>query len=249
MTSQIRFLFLSCVLTFLLNPILFLGQSDYSYILRDGTRYEGIITVNTASPDLELKSFMIGNLNETIDKGDKLRIHFYNPGLRKIYIRVNEIIPLENYQMDPIKYNWKDGWNTFSNWPVNSVLIPKEINIFNIGGLGSTDKKFIDNSFIIPIQISKSDIGIITNVYKVKLLSRETISYLTYQVIRVRDGKVVEDEIIDKDFNAGTPILITLNSQNYLEGEYKLKVSAKIKNENGGPNRSYLFFHKKINKQ
>ena len=224
------------------------GANEFDFALRDGNRMEGIRNdVPTASLDLRIISFISYRENKTLLQNDKLKLKFYVPTDDQIFISVGEIVPLHYYYMEPLKTQWAKGWQVFAGWPVKAVLLPKGIHPSSLGIVARLNSKEPGGGLLAPVLFYSSMHPAKVFSYELRVVSRETLSTLSYLLKRWQaknrhSAYTLSDDPHDY-IAAGTPITFRLNLDNEAAGWFELLIDARVRDQIDGPRRTYYFFH------
>lgn len=212
-----------------------------------GNRYEGLVKIPIANPDLELMSFLVGQVAPFSNDGT-LKVRFFVPDSRTVHIYGRELRDRKHYWMEAKPRAWTAGaWGEFAPWPVQDVLGPEGITADNLGltiHLGEESENYLipallylDHMFP-PITVTN---------YTLYLRSDQTLKEVTYTLFR-DDAKATQlgpPKLIPGSFDADFLFAVPLPGGTALpEGPIRLVIEGAYRNRVGGPKRIYRFFHK-----
>lgn len=218
-------------------------RSAYGYIERGGNRKEGLKTVPSSSLSLRVVSFLAHREDKDFEKGDDIKLRFYVPSGEPVFLTASEIVPVHNYFMKPLKSDWPTGWQLFSDWPADEVLRPRGIRPADLGIVGRVNQEKPGSGTLVPLLFYVDDPPDKISSYEVRLVSREVLTVLRYDLRREGASEPILKKVLRKEFSAGAPILIRLNLVDQPPGSFTLRLFSKIKGLNHGPKRTYVFYH------
>ena len=246
MTSNILRTFKFSVFIILLANAVWANEFDYK--IRDSNRMEGFRNdIPTASLDLRVVSFVSYRENRSPSPNDRLKLKFFVPSEDPIFISVSEIVPLRYYYMEPVRTQWQRGWQTFDGWAVNAVLLPQAIRNSSLGVVARLQSNEPGSGLLTPVLIYLSSHPAAVSAYKLRIVSRETLSTLSYRLKRWKAVDIHTTKIISEDpadfIAAETPITMKLNLGGEKAGWFELWIDARIKDQIEGPRGTYYFYH------
>jgi hypothetical protein len=223
------------------------GQGRYEYKKRGekpGIRMEGRDYDNVGGPGLELLSFLGYREEMEVPKNISLKIRFFLERDVNLFITAKELNVREFYKMKPLKTKWLKGWCEFGPWSMNEVLIPMDLTLNELGVIGridTTDR--IGSGEIVPLIIYYSRLPENVTQYVLKFVPNQDLKKVEYKLYKKGNNTpLFSDQIIELFGKVPFPIAIDLSRQK--EGSYKILLDCKYKNRIGGPQRSYIFYHK-----
>ncbi|MBN1349279.1 hypothetical protein JXJ21_07710 [candidate division KSB1 bacterium] len=238
---KIAIILISC---FLLQSSLF-SQPDLKYQER-GNRYEGVELLGVRAPDLELISFM-GYQEETPPNTDViLKLKFYIPADAKFFITAKELVYRRSYLMKPLTTDWQKGWRIFEPWPTHDVINQLELKVDEIGVVGRLNYDRLGSGQIAPLILYHTKPISRIDQYAFRLRAKRTLSYVNFALSKAGEEQPIESGILREPLPAMEPFRIGLDFSDKATGEYTLTINCRIKNEWGGPNRTYTFYHNPV---
>lgn len=240
-----RLIWLLCCALILGAPPFSVGLADeHHYRLRDGNRMEGLNDVPTASLDLRVVSFLGYRENPRLLANDYLKLKFYVPSGDPVFITASEMVPTRHYFMEPVRTKWPEGWQEFSQWPANALLVPEGIDPANLGVVARLISNEAGSSHLVPVLFYVNSSPAKLSSYKLRIVSRETLSSIDFGLKRYQAPQVLSEQTLTKKyFSAGTPITLRMDLTGERAGWFELWIEARVKDQLGGPKRTYFFFH------
>jgi len=117
-----------CVLTLKVH-----SQADEAWKRRNdrGNRYEGLVSIRTGNPDLEVLGFI--GFFEPFSDNVNLKVRFFVPSAAKPSIIAHEVEEEKQYWMEVKPQDWTVGaWNEFHPWPTGDVIFKEGIPWNNV---------------------------------------------------------------------------------------------------------------------
>jgi hypothetical protein len=205
--------------------------------LKENNRWEGLTEINVGNSPLVLIALHSWRLKE-YNKGDNLNIAFFLPDDKQVAINARNLSQ-ENkkYKMVVKNERRKAGWQKFTPWHVDDVLVPKGIRANELAVL-ITD----DNETYYPAAIRRNDT--ILSLIKQYTGYFYTPDFIDSVQIRVLDKNT---DIISKKRSGQKEARSTFSLQiivpnNAPDGKYTLDIDFYY---DGIPNnKQYVFYHK-----
>ncbi|MDW3647393.1 MAG: hypothetical protein R8P61_10035 [Bacteroidia bacterium] len=117
-----------------------------------GNRFEGeYFDRDIGNLAIDLLSFFSPGDHYVFGEDQRLEVHFYNPDSGQYKLVAKEIDVRQFYWMEDKNSSSRNGWNTFSGWPVDYLLKSLEINRKNLGllvNLGKPNEKIISPAYL-----------------------------------------------------------------------------------------------------
>lgn len=223
------------------TPVLTKNQDDDWKRRNDkGNRYEGLISIQTGNPDLEVLSFTC--MLEEYGKEDVvLRVKFFSNAKGDLSVTAQEIETDRQYYMVAKRKNWQAGeWNVFGPWPTKDVIKKEDILSDNLGVLISGGGNQLQPAFVYHSQPPAT-----ANAYRMHLRSNKTFASAQVSLY----GTPGRGQPNPKTWGlakqvAGMTFRIDLDVSGYGKGPMRLVI--KRRPEAGGappPEREYRFYH------
>jgi len=209
-----------------------------------GNRYEGLVSVQTGNPDLEVLSFT--GFFEPFNRNVNLRVKFFLPGKTNLSIIAREIEEQKQYRMEAKPQGWTAGeWNEFSPWPTD-VVLREGISSDNVGVLITIDQN----------QSSDQSTQLAPAFVYYSQEPHNSSSYLMYPRSN-KNLRRVQLSLYGPDSSsrprtwalgpqaADVPFRVNLDTQGFPEGKLTLKVDRDLRGiPQRPPTHEYSFYHK-----
>ena len=209
-------------------------------------RYEGIINVLVGKPDLEVLSFLA--YREPVTGYPDLRVGLFLHSGGTVSIKAVELEENRQYFMQAKEANWKPGaWNEFSPWPTKEVLGREEIPLSNVGVVIRLDRPGSDVFEFAPAFLYRMKAPVSVGRYEMYLRSHMPLKNLEFtwsQVVRGEEKTIGSSKAGEQ--MPMVPFSLKLNLESLTEGPVVISVEGKFKNQEGGPQHKYVFYHRPV---
>lgn len=216
------------------------GTQDDAWKRRNdkGNRYEGLVSIPTGNPDLEVLSFT--GFFEPFNRNVNLRVRFFLPGRSNLSIIAHEIEDQKQYLMVAKPQGWTPGgWNEFSPWP-SDVVVREGISSDNVGVLITIDQ----TNQLAPAFVYYSRAPHNVNSYTMYLRSNKNLS----RVLLTLHGSDSSSRPRTWPLGAqaaDVPFRVNLDTRGFPEGKLTLVIDRDLRgNPQKPPTREYSFYHK-----
>lgn len=217
--------------------------TDCEYKKRE-TRFEGVTAIGVSAPDLELLSFT--SYCESVPAGTNanLKLSFFLPEKKDLYIVAKELTPKHYYMMRPAETSWAAGWQEFAPWPTAAVMNQLGIALNELGVLGRVGHDMPGSCEVVPICVFDSTVVDSALEYTLHFKPKVNLKSVRFVLVRERDGERIIDQQMESLFYGGLPFPITLDMAGQAEGYFKLMIVCRLKNRTGRISRTYSFYHR-----
>lgn len=192
-----------------------------------GNRYEGVVEIPVANPDLELVSFIAGQVTPFSEDGT-LKVRFFVPDSRTVRIHGRELRDRKHYWMEAKPRTWTAGtWEEFAPWPVKDVLGPEGITADNLGLMIRLGEE--QENYLIPALLYHDHVAppMTVSNYTLYLRSDQTLKEVTYTLFRddTKATKLGPRKLIPGSFDADLLFAVPLpGGTNLPEGPIRLEI-------------------------
>lgn len=202
---------------------------------KGGNRYEAMLPVNRSAA-FSLLAFH-QNAPGPFQRGDNLKVLFYKPDSGLAKISAGKITGLSNYQMVVINNSWKSGWQQFSPWRVDDVLIPNSIRANDLGLLIQDKQARLYPAAILKEREQLEGRG----TYQVHFKTQTAIDQLQYEILNKSRKPVLEGK--KEDIEPAAPFVIRVRMPaEQPAGFYTLVLHVKY-NTGSKSDKQYTFYH------
>ncbi len=224
-----------------------LGQNDAWRRRNDrGNRYEGLISVITGNPDLEVLSFTGSRQNFDPGQNVNLKVKFYLPAEAPISITAQETEDQKQYWMEAKPRAWRAGaWNEFSPWPTGDVILKEEIPSDKLGvlvrmegGAGTTQ--------LIPALVYHSNAPTSVSTYTLVLRTNRNLNHVYLTLYgNAKGGQPNPERLTLARQTANVAFNVEIPAWKFNEGPMRLVVERELRNSTEKlPQREFTFYHK-----
>lgn len=197
-------------------------------------RYEGLVDRPNAKADYEIRGFFAYRDTDNAIKDGDLRLMYYVPaGASIASFQVAEIISETQYQMTPLDgalAHAPGAWNSFTNWPVGDVIVPKHVDPNNLGAVVHM-RSSAQPDLLAPVLLySASTAPTAISEYRLYLLSRRALRTVQCTVAAGGATRACTTKPSLLAINSGMPVAFALNVKDLpagpvpvavrIEGEY-----------------------------
>ena len=202
-----------------------------------GNRFEGLVSISTGNPDLEVLSFT--GFFERFNRNVNLRVRFFLPSLSSLSITAQEIEDQKQYLMVAKPQAWSPGvWNEFSPWPTD-VVLREGISSDNVGVLIT----LAQSSQLAPAFVYYSRTPNVVDSYTMYLRSNRNLRRVKLSLYGT-DHSTVRSWALGQQ-SANVPFPVNLDTRGFPEGTIRLVIERELSGvPQKPPIREYSFYHK-----
>ena len=206
-----------------------------------GNRYEGLVSISTGNPDLEVLSFT--GFFEPFRGNVDLKMKFFMPFSANPFIIAHELDDQRQYWMEVKSAAWRSGtWNEFSPWPTNDVIAKEVIPWDNIGVL----IKLNAGNQLAPAFVYHRYLPDRVQQYSFYLRSNRNLKNvrLTLEGTNTASKRTTQTLNLGKQA-ASVPFSAHLNLNGFKEGMVRVIITRELRDSPQSlPVREYVFYHK-----
>jgi hypothetical protein len=164
----------------------------------------------------------------TAGRGIHLKVLFYATDPARVTLQAQEILPQHSYFMEakpPVRTGWRQGWNEFTNWPVDDVLGRNRIDARNLGVVIRMDNRQDGTAMVTPAILYHSTAPTDPREYKAYFSPHVLLSSVRFLVTRgcSLGAPVIDQGQLGRQYaRIAFPVIFTLPSNS--RGEFKLRL-------------------------
>lgn len=213
-------------------------------VYRDrGNRIEGHRRVEVGAPAFEALSFVRAPARSSVPVRGVLDLSFFLLRPSRVRITARELAPIKQYQMVVKQVDWPAGWNTFAPWETARVIEPLGVQLTNVGVLAQVESDALGPGEIVAVTFSRKSGAVDWPVYEFQFRAKYDVETASYQVDRNETGLLLRSGALT-DVIGGAPASIRFDLSRAEEGVYRLTVDCVYRGRQGGPQRTFVFYHK-----
>jgi hypothetical protein len=212
-------------------------------------RCEGVTSVPTGNPTLEVLSFTAGDKEAFAGRDVELKVRFFQNAPGRLSITARELNPKRLYFMRANQTEWgpAGAWHEFRPWPTGDVINRHQVSEKNLGVLvrGS-------GNHLLPALVYHSTPPASVKMYKMSLRTRENFNQVELSLY----GTLLSNKPGDKTWERPRPKVnfafeVEIDASEFKEGPMRLVVKlVKRKadlsvDEANSHTETYTFYHRR----
>lgn len=241
------FRYLSIVLGIIGLALDLSGQTGLSYQPR-GDRWEGLKPSPVSNVhDVELISACADYFEDSNAIPDNLKIRFFLPSPKKVFVTVRELDNRHFYWMDNINpaVPWKQGFSNIFQWPTSTVISHLQgLKMYDLGIVARFSEKMESSEEVAPAIYYYLNPPTKINAYRMYFKTSADVSQLKVEVYDQQNKTVLSSTLPDQF--SGRPFSFKADLANQKEGNYKLVLTGVFPETNHWINQSVLFYHRAL---
>ncbi len=207
-----------------------------------GNRLEGHRRIEVAAPEFEALSFVRGPARFPTERG-VAELRFFLPQPARVHVTARELLTITYYQMRVKQTQWPQGWNVFTPWETSSVIVPLSVQPANVGVLARIGEEAPGSGELGAIAFGRDASGPEWSTYEFQFRVKYDTTSVVYTVERDESGDHVAGDTL-RSVSGGVPTALRFNLSSAREGRYRLVADCLYRGRPGGPQRTFVFFHK-----